>query len=63
MKTFSIDDIVKVPSVKCDKCGSTQVIVTDDGKECDECNKTIKCEEEFLSFGIDVSEDVDTSIS
>lgn len=54
-----------IPSAKCDVCGSYQVIITPDGKECDECSRHIPAtitnnsKNEKLSLGLDISEDVE----
>ena len=53
-------EVEKVPSVTCEKCGSFQVIVTDKGPECDECNRLVICNESDATFlGINMSEDLE----
>lgn len=32
-------EIERVPSVTCDECDSEYVIITKNGKECDDCNR------------------------
>lgn len=52
--------VEKIPSIKCEKCGSFQVILTDNGPECDECNKFVNYDESDAKFlGIDMSEDLE----
>lgn len=52
--------VEKIPSITCDKCGSYQVILTEDGPECDECNRHAATRDDLLSLGIDIAEDVQT---
>ena len=41
--------VEKVPSLRCEKCNSTHVIMTDSGPECDDCDRiTVWVEEKEL---------------
>jgi len=52
--------VEKIPSVTCNNCGSYQVIITEDGPECDECNRHVAARDDLLSLGIDITEDAKT---
>ena len=41
--------VEKIPSVICDECGSNYVIITQDGKECDECNRITANTSDYLN--------------
>lgn len=51
--------VEKLPSVTCEKCGSYQIMLTDTGPECDECNRYMVARNDLLSFGIDISDDME----
>ena len=59
---FTQDKIEKVPSLKCDKCGSFRVMMTDDGPECEECsspaimNINLSQEVEYLIYQLNSKE-------
>lgn len=45
--------IQKVSPLRCEICNSDRVIVTDDGPECDDCNRVVEPEEISLSNKIE----------
>jgi len=42
-------NIEKIPPLKCDKCGGINVVMTDDGPECDNCDKKTLLFEEITN--------------
>lgn len=43
----------KIPSITCEKCGSFRVMMTSDGPECDDCNKSDPLHEQNLSAEVE----------